>query len=66
MSEFGHEQIIDSAPLQYGVAGGAGEKDRGKEPVREKKDFPWFWNGSEFTGDRVNDVNLSLEQKAKP
>ena len=36
-----------------------------KEPVRDKKDFPWFWNGSEFTGDRVNDVNLSLEQKAK-
>ena len=41
------------------------EKDRGKEPVRDKKDFPWFWNGSEFTGDRVNDVYLSLAQKAK-
>lgn len=63
MGEFGHEQIIDSAPLQYGVAG---EKDRGKEPVREKKDFPWFWKGSEFTGDRVNDEHLSLELKAKP
>jgi len=41
------------------------EKDRGKEPHRDKKEFPWFWNGSEFTGDRVNDVHLSREQKEK-
>ena len=41
------------------------DKDRGKEPVRDKKDFPWFWKGSEFTGDRVNDIHLSLDQKSK-
>ena len=23
------------------------DKDRGKEPVREKKDFPWFWGWDE-------------------
>jgi hypothetical protein len=38
-------------------------KDRGKEPERPKADYPWFWNGSEFVGDRVNDVHLTNEQK---
>jgi len=41
------------------------EKDRGKEPHRDKKEFPWFWKGSEFTGDRVNDVHLTKEQKER-
>jgi hypothetical protein len=41
------------------------EKDRGKEPKRAKEDFPWFWKGSEFTGDRVNDVHLTNEVKRK-
>lgn len=41
------------------------DKDRGKEPKRDKKDFPWFWSGVEFTGDRVNDVHLTNEQKRK-
>jgi hypothetical protein len=27
------------------------EKDRGKEPVRDKKDFPWFWGWDEATED---------------
>ena len=39
------------------------EKDRGKEPQRDKAEFPWFWQGSTFTGDRVNDVHLTLEMK---
>jgi hypothetical protein len=26
-------------------------KDRGKEPVRDKKDFPWFWGWDEETQD---------------
>ncbi|MDQ3001078.1 MAG: hypothetical protein M3Y08_07440 [Fibrobacterota bacterium] len=25
--------------------------------------FPWFWHGTTFTGDRINDVHLTLEQK---
>ena len=41
------------------------EKDRGKEPQRDKAEFPWFWKGSAFTGDRVNDVNLTKEQKER-
>lgn len=41
------------------------DKDRGKEPKRDKVEYPWFWNGSEFTGDRVNDVHLTKEQKEK-
>ena len=28
-----------------------------------KADFPWFWDGKEFKGDRVNDVHLSNEEK---
>jgi len=41
------------------------DKDRGKEPRRDKDDFPWFWSGAGFTGDRVNDVHLTREQKEK-
>ncbi len=40
-------------------------KDRGKEPERDKKDFPWFWNGKNFTGERVNDVHLTIAEKQK-
>ncbi|MEI6818059.1 MAG: SAM-dependent DNA methyltransferase [Verrucomicrobiota bacterium] len=39
------------------------DKDRGKEPQREKSESPWFWKGSTFTGDRVNDVHLTKAQK---
>jgi hypothetical protein len=38
-------------------------KDRGKEPERERDDYPWFWNGKEFIGDRVNDVHLKNADK---
>ncbi len=38
-------------------------KDRGKEPYRSKEQYPWFWKDSEFTGDRVNDIHLSNEEK---
>jgi hypothetical protein len=38
-------------------------KDRGKEPKRDKHDYPWFWSGGEFVGDRVNDVHLTNEKK---
>ena len=41
------------------------EKDRGKEPQRDKSEFPWFWKGTTFTGDRVNDVHLSREEKER-
>lgn len=38
-------------------------KDRGKEPERDKDDYPWFWKGKEFTGERVNDVHLTNAEK---
>ena len=31
------------------------KKDRGKEPMRDKEQFPWFWDNGNFTGERVND-----------
>jgi hypothetical protein len=34
-------------------------KDRGKEPARDPKEFPWF----KSSPDRVNDHHLSLEEK---
>ena len=41
------------------------EKDRGAEPQRDKAEFPWFWSGSTFTGNRLNDIHLTREQKQK-
>jgi hypothetical protein len=38
-------------------------KDRGKEPERVKDEYPWFWNGKEFVGDRVNDVHPKTAEK---
>ncbi len=49
------------------------DKDRGNEPLRPKKDYPWFWceeeagtdpvGGKEFVGSRWNDVHLTLARK---
>lgn len=38
-------------------------KDRGKESEREKDEYPWFWSGKTFTGERVNDVHLTNAEK---
>ena len=38
-------------------------KDRGKEPLREESDFPWFWQDGAFTGARVNDRHFSNAEK---
>ncbi|MFO0831553.1 MAG: N-6 DNA methylase [Phycisphaerales bacterium] len=42
-------------------------KDRGKEPekLRPKAEFPWFWEGDTFIGDRVNDIHLKSTEKDK-
>jgi hypothetical protein len=49
------------------------DKDRGKEPHRDKSDYPWFWHaeepplacpgGPDFTGNRWNSVHLNLARK---
>ena len=54
---------------------GLKDKDRGTEPERPKKDYPWFWceeepgtdpkGGKDFVGNRWNDVHLTLETKRK-
>jgi hypothetical protein len=57
------------------------DKDRGKEPTREKADYPWFWGwdqstqdfagGKDFDGNRWNDlhytraVKLTARERAK-
>jgi hypothetical protein len=38
-------------------------KDRGKEPQRDKADYPWFWSNGQFTGDRVNDMHYTNAEK---
>ncbi len=38
-------------------------KDRGTEPERSKNDYPWFCDGKEFVGDRVNDIHLKNAEK---
>jgi hypothetical protein len=48
-------------------------KDKGKEPQRDKAEFPWFWEwdeeapdwhgGRRFTGDRYNDCHYSAANK---
>ena len=50
------------------------DKDRGKEPVRDKEEFPWFWGwdeekqdfagvGKEPDGNRWNDCHYTNEFK---
>ena len=49
------------------------DKDRGKEPARDKADYPWFWGwdektqdfmgGKTFDGNRHNDCHYSNEVK---
>lgn len=38
-------------------------KDRGKDPTRPQEQYPWFWEGDTFRGDRVNDIHLSIQEK---
>ena len=34
------------------------------EELRPERDFPWFWDHGEFAGERVNDVHLTLAERA--
>jgi hypothetical protein len=38
-------------------------KDRGTAPRRDKLEFPWFWDGDTFKGERVNDRHLTNAEK---
>ncbi|MBS0528539.1 MAG: SAM-dependent methyltransferase, partial [Proteobacteria bacterium] len=49
------------------------DKDRGKEPLRDKAEYPWFWGwnelsvdfagGTEFDGNRWNDLHYRRTAK---
>jgi hypothetical protein len=38
-------------------------KDRGQEPMRFQDEYPWFWKNGTFTGERLNDINLTNADK---
>ena len=35
------------------------------EELRPREEFPWFWRNGEFTGDRVNDLHLTMAHKQR-
>ena len=39
------------------------KKDRGKEPVREQSQYPWFGRRGKFTGERINDLHFTVAEK---
>ena len=39
------------------------KKDRGKEPLQDQAQYPWFWKNGKFTGERVNDVHIRIADK---
>ena len=51
------------------------DKDRGKEPQRDRADYPWFWGwdgkttdftgGPDFKGERFNDCHYTLDVKRR-
>jgi hypothetical protein len=59
--------LFRSVPLKLN------DSDRGNEPNRPKKEYPWFWcedepgtdpvGGKEYVGARWNNVHLTLEMK---
>ena len=39
------------------------KKDRGKEPVREQVQYPWFWENGKFDEERLNNAHFTLAEK---
>ena len=39
------------------------KNDKGKEPLRDKARFPWFWEGNKFSAARVNGKHLTSAEK---
>jgi len=38
-------------------------KDRGNQSQRPKEEYPWFWDGDTFKGDRVNERHYTNAEK---
>jgi hypothetical protein len=64
---------VSATTIQSIRAGEAENIGKGKEPQRDKADFPWFWGwdeqapdwhgGRQFTGERYNDCHYSAAAK---
>ena len=39
------------------------KKDPGKEPMRDKEQFPWFWSNGSSTEERVNNVHWTKAER---
>jgi hypothetical protein len=52
-----------SRPPPHQAQHQVGQRPRQGTPTRYNSEFPWFWQGSTFTGDRLNDIHLTREQK---
>ena len=48
---------------QVSTKTGQVQRDRGKEPERDRNDYPWFWNGQTFTEERRNDFHFTNADK---
>ena len=40
-------------------------KDRGKEPMRDQEQYPWFWHNGEFISERHNDWHFTIGEKSE-
>ena len=45
------------------ITGDPGETTGATNPQRPKEEYPWFWDGDTFKGERGNDVHLPITQK---
>ena len=57
--------FVEAGILRKKVGSLNWNKDRGNEPTRQPQwEWPWFHNEKgEFTGERVNEIHLTLDQK---
>ena len=39
------------------------KKDPGKEPMRDKEQFPWFWSNGSSTEERVNNEHWTKAER---
>lgn len=67
--------FVTAGVLRKRVNGINWNKDRGKEPMRDKTEYPWYWGwdgqtedfrgGHEFDGNRWNDLHYSIAMKKR-
>jgi hypothetical protein len=40
-------------------------KDKGKDPIRPQDQYPWSWKNGTFTGERLNNIHLTNNEKRR-